>query len=32
MNEIPLRIIVRAGKTRFKAVKDLNPEIPLKGF
>jgi membrane-bound lytic murein transglycosylase D len=27
VEEIPLRIIARAGKTHFKAIKDLNPEI-----
>jgi membrane-bound lytic murein transglycosylase D len=27
VDEIPLRIIARAGKTHFKAIKDLNPEI-----
>jgi membrane-bound lytic murein transglycosylase D len=27
VEEIPLRIIAQAGKTHFKAIKDLNPEI-----
>jgi len=27
VDEIPLRIIARAGKTHFKAIKELNPEI-----
>ena len=26
-NEIPIRIIAQAGKTQFKVIKDLNPEI-----